>query len=204
MSRAHPVGRGGGERMQRRRRGTPRAASELPVLGPEVVAPVADAVRLVDRDDADAALLEHVGGSPGCLRPAAPARRTAAGSDPRGSSAIDAVALGRRTASCSAARPRRRRPAGRRPGPSSARSAARRPARSRGRRRRARSAQTSAGAWKQSDLPPPVGSTTTLSRPSSTACIASRCSGRKSEKPQMRCSTSSRSRRNDRVGTAAD
>ena len=48
----------------------------------------------------------------------------------------------------------------------------------------------SAGAWKHSDLPPPVGSTSRLSRPSSTACIASRWSGRKSEKPQMRCSAS--------------
>ena len=45
---------------------------------------------------------------------------------------------------------------------------------------------TTAGAWKHSDLPPPVGSTTTLSRPSRTACIASRCSGRKSENPQTR------------------
>src|SRR3954469_14655525 len=45
---------------------------------------------------------------------------------------------------------------------------------------------TTAGAWKQSDFPPPVGSTTTLSRDSRIACIASRCSGRKSEKPQTR------------------
>jgi hypothetical protein len=33
---------------------------------------------------------------------------------------------------------------------------------------------TTAGAWKHSDLPPPVGSTTTLSRESRIACIASR------------------------------
>src|SRR5258706_6108094 len=50
---------------------------------------------------------------------------------------------------------------------------------------------TSAGAWKHSDLPPPVGSTTTLSRESRIACIASRCSGRKLENPQTRCSASS-------------
>src|SRR2546430_13280726 len=49
---------------------------------------------------------------------------------------------------------------------------------------------TMAGAWKQSDFPPPVGSTTTLSRDSRIACIASRCSGRKSAKPQTRWSAS--------------
>ena len=32
---------------------------ELPVLGPEVVAPLADAVRLVDGDEPDAALLQQ-------------------------------------------------------------------------------------------------------------------------------------------------
>src|SRR6185295_15100835 len=53
---------------------------------------------------------------------------------------------------------------------------------------------TIAGAWKQRLLPPPVGSTTTLSRPSRMACIASRCSGRNSAKPQTRCSASSRRR----------
>src|SRR5262245_7716561 len=51
-----------------------------------------------------------------------------------------------------------------------------------------------AGAWKHNDLPPPVGSTTTLSRESRIACMASRCSGRKSEKPQTRWSVSSSSR----------
>ena len=35
-----------------------------------------------------------------------------------------------------------------------------------------------AGAWKQSDLPPPVGSTTIESRPESTASMASCWSGR--------------------------
>src|SRR5439155_25498847 len=53
---------------------------------------------------------------------------------------------------------------------------------------------TSAGAWKHSDLPPPVGSTTTLSRDSRIACMASRCSGRKLENPQTRCNASSRRR----------
>src|SRR5262245_13022719 len=48
------------------------------------------------------------------------------------------------------------------------------------------SASTTAGAWKQSDLPPPVGRTTTLSRPSRTACIASRWSGLNVENPQTR------------------
>ena len=62
----------------------------------------------------------------------------------------------------------------------------------RGRGRAGVRRMTSAGAWKQSDFPPPVGRTTTLSRPSRTACMASRCSGRKSEKPQMRCSASRR------------
>ena len=36
-----------------------------------------------------------------------------------------------------------------------------------------------AGAWKHSDLPPPVGSTSSESRPDSTASMASRCNGRK-------------------------
>ncbi len=41
-----------------------------------------------------------------------------------------------------------------------------------------------AGAWKQSDLPPPVGSTTTLSRSVMPHPIASRCSGRNESYPQ--------------------
>src|SRR6185436_11495068 len=49
---------------------------------------------------------------------------------------------------------------------------------------------TMAGAWKHSDLPPPVGSTTMLSRDSRMACIASRWSGRNAEKPQTRWSAS--------------
>ena len=32
-----------------------RSRAELPVLGPEIVSPLADAVRFVDRDEADAA-----------------------------------------------------------------------------------------------------------------------------------------------------
>src|ERR1043166_7807470 len=54
---------------------------------------------------------------------------------------------------------------------------------------RPRSAET-AGAWKQSDLPPPVGRTTTLSREARMASIASRCSGRNVEKPHTRWSVS--------------
>src|ERR671930_2428800 len=60
--------------------------------------------------------------------------------------------------------------------------------------------EITAGAWKHSDLPPPVGRTTTLSRESRTACMASRCSGRKSEKPQTRCRTSSSRRSASGVG----
>ena len=44
---------------------------------------------------------------------------------------------------------------------------------------RASPGRTMAGAWKQSDLPPPVGNTTRESRSASTASIASSCSGRK-------------------------
>src|SRR5262245_27197170 len=50
------------------------------------------------------------------------------------------------------------------------------------------------GAWKHSDLPPPVGSTTTLSREPRIACMASSWRGRKSEKPQTRWSVSRSSR----------
>src|SRR6185436_4210433 len=53
---------------------------------------------------------------------------------------------------------------------------------------------TTAGAWKHNDFPPPVGRTTTLSRASRIACIASRWRGRNSEKPQTRCSASVRRR----------
>src|SRR5262245_45345333 len=59
---------------------------------------------------------------------------------------------------------------------------------------------TTAGAWKHSDLPPPVGSTTTLSRDARTACIASRCSGRNAANPQTRWSVSSSSRSASGVG----
>src|SRR5580704_15572488 len=55
---------------------------------------------------------------------------------------------------------------------------------------RPRPPAATAGAWKQSDLPPPVGRTTTLSRDSRIACMASRCSGRNSEKPHTRCRVS--------------
>src|SRR5471032_1321026 len=55
---------------------------------------------------------------------------------------------------------------------------------------RPRPPAATAGAWKQSDLPPPVGSTTMLSRDCRIACIASRWRGRNSEKPQTRWSAS--------------
>ena len=42
---------------------------------------------------------------------------------------------------------------------------------------------TRAGIWKHSDLPPPVGSTTTLSRPCRFAAIASRCRGGTRDSP---------------------
>jgi hypothetical protein len=43
---------------------------------------------------------------------------------------------------------------------------------------RASPSRTRAGAWKQTDLPPPVGSTSSESRPLTTASIASRWRGR--------------------------
>ena len=102
-------------------------------------------------------------------RPAARATRTAAGIVPRAGRRAPSPS-DRTPASC-CSRPRRRRcrracP----PDPSSARSAATRPPPGRRGRR--------AGAWKQSDLPPPVGSTTIESRPARIASIASRWSGR--------------------------
>ncbi len=57
---------------------------------------------------------------------------------------------------------------------------------------RASPSVTSAGAWKHSDLPAPVGITTTESRLPRMACIASRCSGRNEVYPQYFSSTSSR------------
>src|SRR5205085_2488558 len=91
----HPVGGRRRERVQRNAREVLAQPAELPVLRTEIVPPLTDAVRFVDRDEAHAAL-----------------------------------------------------------------------------------------------LPPPVGSTTTLSRRSRIACIASRCSGLKSENPQTRSSAS--------------
>jgi hypothetical protein len=42
----------------------------------------------------------------------------------------------------------------------------------------------SAGNWKQSDLPPPVGITTTVSRPSRMDSTTSPCPSRKQSKPK--------------------
>ncbi len=59
MSRADALGGGGGERMERRGRKVVAQTSELPILGPEIVAPLADAVRLVDGDEPHADLLQQ-------------------------------------------------------------------------------------------------------------------------------------------------
>jgi hypothetical protein len=42
----------------------------------------------------------------------------------------------------------------------------------------------SAGSWKQSDLPPPVGMMASTSRPARTASTISSCPGRKPENPK--------------------
>ena len=42
----------------------------------------------------------------------------------------------------------------------------------------------SAGSWKQSDLPPPVGSTAKTSLPASESRMISSCNGRKELKPK--------------------
>ena len=55
MSSAHARGGGGRERVNAdARQKSSRRRAELPVLGPEIVAPLADAMRLVDGDEADA------------------------------------------------------------------------------------------------------------------------------------------------------
>ena len=51
---AHPAGGGGGERVQGRAGEVVPEPRELSVLGAELVPPLADAMRLVDRDEADA------------------------------------------------------------------------------------------------------------------------------------------------------
>ena len=50
---AHAHGRRRGERVHAGARQHPAKLGELPILRPEVVAPLADAVRLVDRDEPD-------------------------------------------------------------------------------------------------------------------------------------------------------
>ena len=53
------LGRRRRERVERHRRELLAQPSQLPVLRPEIVAPLADAVRLVDRDETQARLLQH-------------------------------------------------------------------------------------------------------------------------------------------------
>ena len=50
----------------------------------------------------------------------------------------------------------------------------------------------SAGSWKQSDFPDPVGMTATRSRPAKTAEAASCCPGRNRSKPNFSCRACSR------------
>ncbi len=56
---ADAFGRGGGKRVQRSRREIVAQAAEPPVLRPEIVAPLADAVRFIDRDEPEAHLLQR-------------------------------------------------------------------------------------------------------------------------------------------------
>ena len=56
---SHPLGGGCGERMERHAGKIVAQASELAIFRTEVVPPLADAVRLVDRDEADAGGREH-------------------------------------------------------------------------------------------------------------------------------------------------
>ncbi len=143
---------------------------ELPVLRAEVVPPLADAVRFVDGHEADLAGGEQV---EEVLPPVGekPFRRHVEQPEPSIPQAGDRRRPSDEEPGSCCSRPRRRRcRRACRPGPSSARSAGTRRARARRR--------TTAGAWKQSDLPPPVGSTTIESRPARIASIASRWSGR--------------------------
>ena len=132
MSLPHARGGRRGVGVQADRRPAIAQPRQLAILRPEVMAPLADAVRLVDRDEADRPRRQHV------EEPVAAVADQALGRDVEQS--IPAVAHAARhlassapTASscCSRPPPRRCRPACR-PDPSSARSAARR--RSRGRR----------------------------------------------------------------------
>ena len=185
MSPAHPLGGGRGERVHRDAGELIAQPPELAVLGPEIVPPLADAVRLVDGDEPHAAFAQEAAQAIAALADE-PLRRhveqpARIGANPRQHLVAlrqrqRAVQVGGRHAIHPKAvdlilhqRDQRR---------NDQRHAAA--------RRRAPVRSTTAGAWKHSDLPPPVGSTTTLSRPSRTACIASRCSGRKSENPQTR------------------
>ena len=187
----HALGRRRGERVERDAREIVAQPSELPVLRPEIVAPLADAVRLVDRDEAHVRLLQQ------------PPQRLAAFADqPLGRHVQQAAAVRRArsraprraraaAACCSSTTRRRRRRAGRRPDPSSARSAARRPARSR-RRRRGRRGRT------RSERPPAPGSRATCRRRSA---ARRRCRARRGWRASLRAAADG-SRRSPRRGGA--
>ena len=161
-------GRRRGERVQADA-GKPRAQrAELPVLRAEVVAPLADAVRLVDRDEARRG--RPSAGNSRCPPPrAARARHTGASTAPRGCRRPPTPSVRRERAVVDAASM---------PFCTSVSTWSFISEMS-GEMTSPRPPRTSAGAWKHSDLPPPVGSTTTESRPSRIAAMASRCSGRK-------------------------
>ena len=83
---AHARGRRRGEGVQADAGKRAAQPAELPVLRPEVVPPLADAVRFVDGDELHVALREPGRGTRRCpRRPAARATRRAAGSAPRAS-----------------------------------------------------------------------------------------------------------------------
>ena len=69
MSRADALGRRRRERVERHAGKVVAQPAELPVLGPEIVAPLADAVRFVDRDEPHAGLLQHPAEAPGSPSP---------------------------------------------------------------------------------------------------------------------------------------
>ena len=148
---------------------------QLAVLRPEVVAPLADAVGLVDREPLHAHAGQRVE-QPGVHEPLGRGEqqpqlaRHGAG---RGSP----PAL-RARAPNGGPRPDSRSPRGRRPDPSSG------PPAARSRRRSCRPRAAAAGS--RGSCRPPVGITTSESRPASAASIASAWSGRSVSKPHQR------------------
>ena len=167
---AHARGRGGGVGVQAEVGEQAAQPPELAVLRAEIMPPLADAMRLVDRHERRRCSAPASPGSRRCpRRPAVRATRTAAGSALRAAPRRPRPCGPPPARCCSRRPPRRCRPACR-PDPSSARSAARRPPPARW--------PSSAGAWKHSDFPAPVGMTTSESRRLTMASMASRWSGR--------------------------